>query len=201
MLTTRWPGAAPARDWSSRVRVRGAMLLMAWVEFLGHIPWTLFVTLTFDPKRGFPVGRQRASREALTWCGHVGWTLRRPVAWLIAPERGASGLWHVHVLLVGVPHDISALAKMWELRNGRIDVRPVTSTAGIVLYSTKQAAHSGEVLLSDTLAEYRNRLSGETRVRLYPDAPELPRCAAAAAKTGPAGRLPGRRADEDRRGC
>jgi hypothetical protein len=168
MKTTRWPESTSSRNWSNRVRVRGAMLRLAWVEFLGRIPWDLFVTLTFDEKRVFPVGRIRAGREAFRWCGHVGWALRRPVAWLIALERGASGQWHAHVLLVGVPHDISALATMWELRNGRIDVRPVSNAIGVVLYTTKEAALSGELVLSDTLTLYRDRLTERPRVVMHP---------------------------------
>ena len=110
MKTTRWPASVRTRDYSSRVRVRGAALLVAWVDFLSCIPWEFFVTLTFDPKRVFPVDCTRAEREAFRWCGQVGYALRRPVGWLIALERHASGQWHAHVLLVGVPPDISALA-------------------------------------------------------------------------------------------
>ncbi len=64
MRTTCWPETAPTRNWSNRVRVRGAVLLVAWVELLGHVRWDLFVTLTFDPKRVFPVGCTRAGKEA-----------------------------------------------------------------------------------------------------------------------------------------
>ena len=93
---------------------------------------------------------------------------RRPVAWLIALERSASGQWHAHVLLVGVPHDIAAVATMWKLRNGLIDVQPVSDANKAVLYTTKQAALSGEVVLSDTLARYREQLTDRPRVVLYP---------------------------------
>jgi hypothetical protein len=72
------------------------------------------------------------------------------------------------VLLVGVSRDISALATKWELRNGLIDVQPVSNAIGAVLYTTKQAALSGEVVLSDTLAPYRERLTDRPRVVLYP---------------------------------
>jgi hypothetical protein len=168
MKTTRWPESPKTSEWSNRVRVPRAMLRLAWVEFLGLVPWDLFVTLTFDPKRVFPVNCTRAEREAFRWCGSIGYALRRPVGWLIALERGVSGQWHAHVLLVGVPHDISALATMWELRNGLINVQPVNNTIGVVLYSTKQAALSGEVVLSDTLAAYRDRLTDRPRVVLYP---------------------------------
>jgi hypothetical protein len=143
------------------------MLRLAWVEFLGCIPWNLFVTLTFDPKRVYPESATRAEKEALTWCGQVGWALRRPVGWLIATERGTSGQWHAHALLADVPHDIAALAATWELRNGLIHVRPVTDANRAVLYSTKQAAFSGTVVLSDTLTRYRTRRTTRPRVALY----------------------------------
>jgi len=167
MYTTRWR-SAPQKDWSQRVRVRGPMLLMAWVEFLGRVPWKLFVTLTFDPKRIFPVSCRRVEKEALAWCGHVGWATRQPVAWLIAPERGGSGLWHAHVLLAGVPRDLSALAAMWRMRNGHVKVKTTTDAIGAVLYSTKEAALSGEIVLSGTLSRYRCQLTHTPRFELYP---------------------------------
>jgi len=64
--------------------------------------------------------------------------------------------------------DISALAAIWEQRNGRVDVRPVSDANGVVLYSTKQAALAGEIVLSDTLAPYRERLTAKPQVDLYP---------------------------------
>ncbi len=88
--------------------------------------------------------------------------------WLIALERGASGLWHAHVLLADVRGDISALATIWESRNGQIDVQPVTNGPGAVLYTTKEAALSGEILLSDTLASYGKRFTDQPCVALYP---------------------------------
>lgn len=167
--TTRWPEVTHAKDWSKPLRVRGPLLRMAWVEFLDRVPWKWFVTLTFDEKRVFPVDQSRAAREAVRWCGLIGWTLRRPVGWLVAPERGASGLWHAHALLVGVPNDISAFASIWQVRNGRIDVQRVVSSPGVVLYTTKEAACTGTVLLSDTLSRYRTADSAcAGRIALYP---------------------------------
>ena len=171
MRTTRWPDGPSTRDWSDRVRVRGALLQAAWVDFLGRLPWELFVTLTFDPSRVYPVGRVRASREAFRWCGHVAWTLRHELAWLIAVERGRSGQWHAHALLAGVEHDISAVAAIWRMRNGQVDVRAVHDTQRIVLYSTKQAALSGEIVLSDSVGLYRDRLGIAPRVLLHPEFP------------------------------
>jgi hypothetical protein len=155
------------KNWSNRVRVPAAVLRVAWMEFVGRIPWTLFVTLTFDPRRVYPVDRVRAENEALRWCSLIGWAHRRRVAWLIATERGRSGQWHAHVLLTGVASDMSVIAGMWSLRNGHVDVRPITNAPGAVLYSTKDAALSGELLLSDTLHHYRDRMSDRPVAMLY----------------------------------
>jgi len=149
------------------------LLRAAWVDFLGRVPWEMFVTLTFDPNRVYPVGRIRAGREAFKWCGHVAWTLRQQIVWLIALEQGRSGQWHAHALLADVKHDISALVAVWRMRNGYADLRPVRDTAGVVLYSTKQAAFSGEIVLSDSVASYRDRLVEAPGILLHPEQPEL----------------------------
>ena len=151
------------------MRVRGAELLMAWLQFVGRIPWQVLVTLTFDPKRVYPVNRRRAEKEAERWCEDIARTLRSPhAAWVIAPERCANGQWHVHVLLVGI-RDLPAFAHLWQLRNGKIDIRPVRDEAGAVLYTTKEAALLGRVSLSPALRHYRDRLSTFPTVLLYPD--------------------------------
>ena len=168
MKTARWMTSGRMTDGSHGVRVSGATLLVAWVDFIGCLPWELFITLTCDPRRVFPVEGARMEKEALKWCGLIGWTFRRPVAWLIASERGRSGQWHAHVLLAGAPPDISVLATLWELRNGRIKVQPVTDVNGAVLYSTKNAALSGDVVLSDTVRRYRQQFSNTPGVALFP---------------------------------
>ncbi len=144
------------------------MLKLAWVDFLCRIPWDLFVTLTFDPKRVFPVSETRAEKEAVEWCSRLEYALRRPVASVIAVERGRSGQWHGHVLLAGVPSDISPLAEIWELRNGRINVKPVHAVEGIVLYTTKEASLSGNLVLSDAVGRYRDRLTDRSVVAWHP---------------------------------
>src|SRR5215813_6980314 len=88
---------------ATRAAFAGEALIQAWAEFLGRIPWQLFVTLTFDPKRVWDIDRQLALRETRWWCGEVARLTRRPVAWVIGPERGHGGRWHTHVLLVGLP--------------------------------------------------------------------------------------------------
>ena len=126
------------------------------------------VTLTFDPHRIFPVGRQTAMREAVGWCHRLAWVVRRPVAWLVAVERGRAGLWHAHVLLVGAPDHLGPAAEaMWRQRNGFIHVTRVDTARGAVLYATKKAARVGDVELSDTLIRYRTRVSDRLCVALY----------------------------------
>ena len=154
MQTTRWPERAPGGDWKHRIRVKD--LKPAWGHFLGGVPWDLFGTLTFHPKRDFSVSADKASREAFWWCCAVGNLLRRPVAWMYAPERHKSGRWHVHVLLAGVPRKHAALSAMWEARNGRIDLTPVRDGRNAVEYLVKSASARGEIVLSDTLQRYRS---------------------------------------------
>lgn len=144
------------------VRVRNPELRVGWIDFVGAIPWEWFVTLTFDPKRVFPVGRERAGREATRWCQSLAWMYRRPVGWLISPERGRSGQWHAHALLIGLPRDISDAAAPWESRNGKINLRRSYRGLGATLYATKETGPSGEVLLSDTLHLYLPGKQGTT---------------------------------------
>jgi hypothetical protein len=139
-----------SRDWSCRNYRRRGELAAAWSDLLSRMPWELFVTLTFDPKRVFPVDRIQASREAFWWCCETARIYRTPIAWAYAPERGASGLWHVHALLAGTPPGLTAAAPMWKERNGHIDVRPVWEIRGATLYASKSAAATGEIVWSDT---------------------------------------------------
>jgi hypothetical protein len=139
------------------------------VDFLSRIKWELFVTLTFDPKKVFPVPKSTARREAFWWCGLTGCLMRRPVGWVYAPERGSSGHWHVHALLVGTSGSlVPAAASLWSARNGHIDVRPVSDVKGVALYTTKEAAMTGEVVWSDTLGLYSRPLGSDAVVQLYP---------------------------------
>lgn len=140
---------------------------------MGRVPWEHMATLTFDPKRTFPVGAEKASREAWWWCTELGRLFRRPVAWVFATERGSTGLWHVHALVTGLDDKPLAPAiGMWEARNGIAHVSAVWAGGGAVLYTTKVAAQRGEVVLSDTLVRYRDHLHSDFFVRLAPDCPE-----------------------------
>lgn len=170
MFTTKWPAAVSAEpDWSTRNRAKARRLGEAWSQYVGRVPWEWFVTLTFDPSVVFAVNARLADREAFWWCGTVARLQRRPVAWLYAPERGRSGRWHVHVLLVGTSGNLEAAVAMWRERNGQIDMKAVARSPGsLVLYTTKDAALSGEVVWSDTLARYRDQLTLEPIVALYP---------------------------------
>jgi len=168
-MMTRWPQFARTKDWTNRMRVRDPIALLGgWLELLGQVEWELFVTLTFDPKRVFPVGSVTASKEAFRWCQDIERAFRHRVVWLIALERGASGQWHAHVLLADVPGDISPLAAIWSSRNGSVDVQAVRNLSGVILYATKEAAISGEILLSHSLEAYADRQFGRPQIALYP---------------------------------
>ena len=160
--------ATPGQPDARSCRLRRDRLVDAWGRFLGRVPWQFMVTLTFDPRRIFPVDRQTAMREAVGWCCRLAWVVRRPVAWLVAVERGKAGLWHAHVLLVGAPDHLgSAPEAMWRQRNGFIRVMRVDQARGAVVYATKEAARLGDVELSDTLIRYRTRLPDRLCVALY----------------------------------
>jgi hypothetical protein len=124
---------------------------LAWASYLGGLPWQLGSTLTFDPKKVFPVNRERASREAFWWVGLVAHICRRQVISAYVIERGDGGLWHVHALLgnVGRPNR-RTLEGVWRTRNGHAVVKRVCDVPGIALYTTKQAV-DGEVVVSDTV--------------------------------------------------
>ncbi len=138
-------------DWRNRNSLRAGQLVRAWGGYLGRIPWQLSATLTFDPKRVFPVSRDLASRETFWWACLVARLCRRPVAWAYVVERGRSGLWHAHAVLVdaGRPNR-KTLESVWRMRNGHAVVKPVRDVIGIALYTTKLAI-DGEVVLSDTV--------------------------------------------------
>ena len=165
--TSRWPSTLSGR-WPGTVRLSGDELQRAWGCFIGRMPWVRFFTLTFDPKRIFPVTQQRASREAFTWCNQVQYVLRRELAWAFATERGRSGLWHAHVLMTGTREARWGLvAENWRVRNGNADERDVYAALGVSLYMTKSAALGGEVVLSDTIDKYREHLCATQVVGLW----------------------------------
>lgn len=166
--TTRWPERVGA-DWSGCSRARGRELSQAWATWLAYVGWQYFVTLTFDPKLVFPVNGALASQEAFWWCGQVGRLLRRPVGWLYAVESRRGGAHHAHVLIVGVVGELGpAPTAMWQQRNGIVDVRRVYDARRAVLYTTKEAALSGEVTFSDTLGLYRSSTPAGARADLFP---------------------------------
>ncbi len=168
MAVTRWPRPIVDEGWRARLRLRGEELKAAWSAFLGRVPWEWFVTLTFDPKVRFAVSRELASREAFRWLNDVARAWRKPIAWAYSTERGKSGRWHAHVLVAGAGRtSFGGAGVIWRERNGHAHVEPVYSGHGAVLYTTKAAALEGEVVLSDTLVKYRDRLGTDATVALY----------------------------------
>lgn len=165
-LTSAWPDTVAAQ-----AGLTGARLWDAWETLLGRFPWQWFITLTFDPKRVFPVSRAVVEREATWWSNLVSKTLRLPVGWVCAPERGRGGLWHGHVVMLAKTPRWSPEAALpaWRERSGRIDARRVTNQAGMALYLTKAAAAQGTIVLSDTLLRYRHLAGGKVVVPLCPD--------------------------------
>jgi hypothetical protein len=159
-----------ADRWEGRTRAAGDILARAWSNYLSRIPWEFFASLTFDPKRVFPVSRECASREAFWWCGSLGHLYRRTVTWIYVVERGHTGLWHAHALIIGAgeqPRWLAAL-ETWRERNGKIDLQPVSDVRGVAMYTTKELAAEGEIVLSDTLARYKNCLASSPVVDLFP---------------------------------
>jgi len=150
--TRPWPP-----QMATETRLVGADLIDGWATWLGHFPWQWFITLTFDPKRVFPVSQAVAEREASWWCELVARTVRLPVGWVCAPERGRWGQWHAHVVMLapGLVWSPRAVLPVWKRRNGRIDLRPVHDLRGLGLYLTKEAAEAGTIVLSDTLVKYK----------------------------------------------
>lgn len=148
--TTQWLTIAGDHR-NGYARLRGNELIRAWGELLGRLPWEVFVTLTFDSKRGIRVNRDTAAREALWWLGLVAHLCRRPIAWAYAMERSASGLWHVHAVIIGAGKpNWTTLEDVWRMRNGMAVAKKVYNVSGVALYTTKGAA-DGEVTISDTV--------------------------------------------------
>jgi hypothetical protein len=151
-------------------RVAARRLHQTWGAFLGRVPWEWSVTLTFDPHRVFPVGRRRADWEASHWCDELGWIYRRPIGWVYTTERGRNGQWHAHALLVGLGSlSIAPAAAIWRVRNGYLNTRRVYAGQRAVLYATKEACRTGDVVVADTLTHYRARLGPELSVELHDD--------------------------------
>ena len=150
--THTWP-----RYIATETHLSGADLINGWATWLGYFPWQWFITLTFDPKRVYPVSQSVAEREAIRWCELVGRTVRLPVGWVCATERGRGGQWHAHVVMLANSETWSPTAALpvWETRNGLIDLRPVHDLGRLGLYLTKDAAEAGTIVLSDTLVKYK----------------------------------------------
>src|SRR6266540_637149 len=167
--TTKWPAGTLATErWEGRTRSEAERLADAWGAFLGRVPWVWFATLTFDPKRVYPVSRELASRETFKWCGDLGYLYRKPIAWVYGVERSPGGLWHTHVLIVGAgaPEWLPAVHS-WRVRNGRVDLQAVADVDRVALYTSKALAYEGEVVWSDTLLRYKGKLASTETALLY----------------------------------
>jgi ferredoxin len=170
--TTAWL-ASPAEEHGSQ-RLPYGQIAAAWGSYFGRIPWTVMVTLTFDQKRVFPVPMALAESEAEDWCQFVAHMFRRPVGWLIGLERHKSGSWHAHLLLTDVRAvELGALVQCWKIRNGdMVDVQDVTNARGAVVYASKNAAAAGNIIVSDTLLRFQERLGTDLVVDLVAAAEE-----------------------------
>jgi hypothetical protein len=93
--------AGTSREWGSRNFRRRDELVLAWSQWLERVPWELFVTLTFDPKRVFPVDRNMPSREAFWWCCETSRIHRTPIA--CSAQLNATG--HSRRLQIGAKSD------------------------------------------------------------------------------------------------
>lgn len=166
--TTRW--LTPVRDdhWRARGRILADELPEAWATFFGKVPWSTFWTLTFDPKRRGGVGQELANREAFGWANQSARVQRKAVGWVYGTERGKSGLWHIHALTTALPDLVRDYLKLdWELRNGNVHARSVTDTRSAVIYTSKQAALAGEMVFSDTMSEFHDKLTTSPTVGLW----------------------------------
>jgi hypothetical protein len=132
-------------------RLRGDQLARAWGEWLGRIPWDVFITLTFAPRRMHKVSRDFAGKETLMWLRTAEYAHRRPLAWAYAVERGRGGRWHSHVLVANAGSvNWPTLQSVWNERNGHAHVALVYEAQGVSMYTTK-AIEDAEVVVSDAL--------------------------------------------------
>jgi hypothetical protein len=167
----RWPltSRAASGRWEDRLRLRDAQLLAAWATFLGRVPWDVFVTLTFDPKRRRSVPQILADKEAFWFTTLASRTLRRPLGWAYAVEPGGDATWHAHVLIIGAQvNELRAVAAVWKQANGFVVLKQMFD-AGAVLYTSKHAAVRGELVLSDTIDRYLPVAGPTNTVSLYPE--------------------------------
>lgn len=85
MLTSKWPvGAFDERSAS----VAAKQLKEAWGQFLGLLPWQLFVTLTFDLKRVFPVNPNVFTNEQFDELVAEVQHLRHPAKPIVVRQHG-----------------------------------------------------------------------------------------------------------------
>jgi hypothetical protein len=165
---TRWGRAADFVGFASKAD--NPTLSHAWAEWIGYLPWGHSITLTVDPRRG--AARKRfVESETRRFIDDVERIMRGPVGWFYGLERTRRGDWHAHVLVTDDVRGelIAAVAEVWRLRNGRVDITRVWAGSGAVVYATKEAARDGDVHVSRHLGRYRDQLSDNPVVKLLGD--------------------------------
>ena len=152
--------------------LRAAALRAGWGEFLTRIPWEWTVTLTFDDGKIWPVNLYRAEREVTWWGRLLAQLYRRAIGWVCALELGRTRRWHGHFLLVGLDgRSVEPAVGAWKQRNGFAQSRKVTDVPGVALYTSKQAADEGYIILSQALSRYKNHLADEPILQFHPENP------------------------------
>jgi len=167
-LTMYWPDSPAQVDVDLRVAATAAYLDQAWAQFLGHLPWRYFVTLTFSPRKVAKVRKAVADKEARAWTSLIERMMRRPVGWLYSLERDRGGRWHSHVLVTQDVRKrvVRAANAVWTERNGRTHLGIVWEGCGAVLYTTKESRRDAEIVPSPHLSRYLDQLRGEIVIRL-----------------------------------
>jgi len=152
-------------DRGAEARLTGTRLREAWGSFLGRFLWQWFVTPTFDPARVFPVSCAVVEREETL----VGTDDRKdgPTAggMGVCARAGSGGIVACAQAAARRPQGQSPRPALpvWQVRNGRIEVRRVTDQAGIALYTSKEAADAGTLVLSNTFTQYQSRVPARRR--------------------------------------
>jgi hypothetical protein len=124
----------------------------AWVRLLQNAEFTAFATLTFDPKRVFPVSRQRAESEFRKFMASYCHLNRLNPDWLAVVERHQSGIHHLHVGLVGLSlPQVDLLLDSWRNRNGLTRGDEVYNQSGMLRYLLKGTGSRAHAFWSDGL--------------------------------------------------
>ena len=117
-----------------------ALVRQAWAEWLGTLPWNLFLTITFDAKKVNPAIYRHPDRPV----HYVGKWLRARLSpysrLFLASEAHLAGNYHVHGLYSG---SCNSTYKLWRdlyLKYGLSRVEVVKSRQDVASYLTKYVA-------------------------------------------------------------